>query len=41
MRTGHVQEALEETLKFQQAIEHRETSFVSHFRAWIESTDRK
>ncbi|KAF8341685.1 nucleoporin-interacting protein NIC96 [Amanita rubescens] len=41
IRTGHVQEALDEALKFQQAIEHRETSFVSHFRAWIESTDRK
>ncbi|KAF8624791.1 hypothetical protein AX15_005680 [Amanita polypyramis BW_CC] len=41
IRTGHYREALQEALKFQQAIEHREASFVNHFRAWIESTDRK
>ncbi|KAK2462123.1 hypothetical protein APHAL10511_006586 [Amanita phalloides] len=41
VRTGHIHEALEEALKFQQAIEHREASFVSHFKAWIESVDRK
>lgn len=41
VRTGHVQEALEEALHFQQAIDHREASFVNHFRTWIESPDRK
>ncbi|KAF8640887.1 hypothetical protein AX17_000535 [Amanita inopinata Kibby_2008] len=41
VRTGHVKEALEETLKFQQAIEHREANFTSHFQTWIESPDRK
>ncbi|EAU93284.1 nucleoporin-interacting protein NIC96 [Coprinopsis cinerea okayama7 len=41
VRTGHVREALNEALQFQQAIEHREPSFIGHFRTWIESTDRK
>ncbi|PFH50708.1 hypothetical protein AMATHDRAFT_144459 [Amanita thiersii Skay4041] len=41
VRTGHAREALEETLKYQQAIENRESSFVNHFTAWIESPDRK
>jgi hypothetical protein len=41
VRTGHVQEALGEALHYQQAIEHREASFVSHFRTWIESLDRR
>ena len=41
VRTGHPVEALSEALHFQQAIESRETSFVNHFRAWIESPDRK
>ncbi|KAI0053140.1 nucleoporin-interacting protein NIC96 [Auriscalpium vulgare] len=41
VRTGHHQEALAEALQYQQAIEHREDSFVSHFRVWIESADRR
>ncbi|KAA1475433.1 nucleoporin-interacting protein NIC96 [Dentipellis sp. KUC8613] len=41
VRTGHAQEALAEALQYQQAIEHREDSFVSHFRAWLESPDRR
>lgn len=41
VRTGHIQEALREALRFQQAIEHREASFVNHFRTWIESPERK
>ncbi|KAF9456680.1 nucleoporin-interacting protein NIC96 [Collybia nuda] len=41
VRTGHAQEALAEALQFQQVIDHREASFVNHFRTWIESPDRK
>ncbi|KAI0641165.1 nucleoporin-interacting protein NIC96 [Trametes meyenii] len=41
VRTGHAQEALEEATRCQQAIEHRESSFLSHLRAWVESTDRR
>lgn len=41
VRTGHVQEVLDEALHHQHAIEHREASFVSHFRTWIESPDRR
>ncbi|EMD30731.1 hypothetical protein CERSUDRAFT_89692 [Gelatoporia subvermispora B] len=41
VRTGHAQEALEEAVRYQQAIEHRESSFISHFRAWVESPDRR
>lgn len=41
IRTGHAQEALREALQFQQAIEHREASFVMQFRTWIESPERK
>ncbi|KAG1777297.1 nucleoporin-interacting protein NIC96 [Suillus placidus] len=41
VRTGHAQEALDEALKSQQAIEHREDSFVSHFRSWVESPERR
>ncbi|KAI0668697.1 nucleoporin-interacting protein NIC96 [Trametes maxima] len=41
IRTGHAQEALEEATRFQQAIEHRESSFLSHLRAWVESSDRR
>lgn len=41
VRTGHVQEALDEAVRSQQAIENREASFVSHFRAWVESPERK
>ncbi|EIW53679.1 NIC-domain-containing protein [Trametes versicolor FP-101664 SS1] len=39
--TGHAQEALEEATRLQQAIEHRESSFLSHLRAWVESADRR
>lgn len=41
IRTGHAQEALEEATRLQQAIEHRESSFLSHLRAWVESADRR
>jgi len=41
VRTGHVQEALVEATRFQQAIENREASFVTLFRTWIESPNRK
>lgn len=41
VRTGHAKEALDEAIKNQQAIEHREASFISHFRAWVESPDRR
>ncbi|KAH9855804.1 nucleoporin-interacting protein NIC96 [Lenzites betulinus] len=41
VRTGHGQEALDEATRFQQAIEHRESSFLSHLRAWVESADRR
>ncbi|KAI5989751.1 nucleoporin-interacting protein NIC96 [Pisolithus albus] len=41
VRTGHAREALDEALRCQAAIEHREPSFVSHFRSWIESPDRR
>ncbi|CCL98344.1 uncharacterized protein FIBRA_00338 [Fibroporia radiculosa] len=41
VRTGHTQEALAEAMQYQNAIEHRESGFLSHFRAWIESADRK
>lgn len=39
VRTGHTQEALDEAVRSQAAIEHRESSFLTHFRAWVESTD--
>ncbi|KAJ6614876.1 nucleoporin-interacting protein NIC96 [Mycena sp. CBHHK59/15] len=41
VRTGHYHEALDEALQFQQAIEHREASFINHFKTWIESPDRR
>lgn len=41
IRTGHAEEALVEAVQNQAAIEHRETSFVSHLRAWVESPDHK
>lgn len=41
IRTGHIMEALREAFQFQPAIEHREASFVNHFRTWIESPERK
>jgi hypothetical protein len=41
VRTGHIQEALDEALRMQPAIEHREAGFVHHFRTWAESSDRR
>ncbi|KAJ6569434.1 nucleoporin-interacting protein NIC96 [Mycena capillaripes] len=41
VRTGHYHEALEEAQQFQQAIEHREASFINYFKTWIESPDRR
>ena len=41
VRTGHSTEAVAEALRFQQAIESREASFVNHFRTWIDSPDRR
>ncbi|CAL1697354.1 unnamed protein product [Somion occarium] len=41
VRTGHAREALDEAIRHQQPIEHREASFISHFRAWVESPDRR
>ncbi|EGO19481.1 hypothetical protein SERLADRAFT_453453 [Serpula lacrymans var. lacrymans S7.9] len=41
VRSGHAQEALDEALRYQQAIEHREASFVNHFQSWIGSPDRR
>ncbi|OCH83853.1 nucleoporin-interacting protein NIC96 [Obba rivulosa] len=41
VRTSHAQEALDEAMRYQQAIEHRESSFLSHFRTWVESPDRR
>ncbi|KAG6840177.1 hypothetical protein C0991_008407 [Blastosporella zonata] len=41
VRTGHVEEALAEALKYQDAIQHRESSFLTHFKTWIESPERK
>jgi hypothetical protein len=36
-----MREALDEALAHRQAIEHREDSFVAHFRLWLESPDRR
>ncbi|KAJ7151727.1 nucleoporin-interacting protein NIC96 [Mycena filopes] len=41
VRTGHYHEALDEALQFQQVIEHREASFITYFKTWIESPDRR
>ncbi|KAN0129758.1 nucleoporin-interacting protein NIC96 [Lactarius tabidus] len=41
VRTGHAREALDEALAHRQAIEHREDSFVAHFRVWVESPDHR
>ncbi|KAF8665105.1 hypothetical protein AX16_000572 [Volvariella volvacea WC 439] len=41
IRTGHIQEALREVAQYQTAIEHREQSFVTYFRTWLESPDRR
>lgn len=41
MRTGHARDALDEALRCQAAIDHREASFVSHFKSWVESPDRR
>ncbi|KAI0028083.1 nucleoporin-interacting protein NIC96 [Vararia minispora EC-137] len=41
VRTGHAEDALAEAIQYQKAIEHREDSFVTHFRTWLESPDRR
>ncbi|KAG6850171.1 hypothetical protein H0H93_016851 [Arthromyces matolae] len=41
IRTGHAEDALAEALKFQDVIQHREVSFLAHFKTWIESPERK
>jgi hypothetical protein len=41
VRTGHVDEALDEALGAQRALESREPGFVAHFRAWAEAADRR
>ena len=41
VRTGHIDEALEEALHYQDAINRNEKGFVSFFRAWATSTERK
>jgi hypothetical protein len=41
VRTGHPQEAIDEAIRYQQAIDHREPSFLANFRTWLESPDRK
>jgi len=41
VRTGHPQEAIDEAMRYQQAIDHREPSFFANFKTWLESPDRK
>lgn len=41
IRTGHADEALNEAIMDQAAVEHKEPGFVSHLRAWSQSPDRK
>ncbi|EIW86265.1 nucleoporin-interacting protein NIC96 [Coniophora puteana RWD-64-598 SS2] len=41
LRTGHAEEALEEAVKLQAAIENRESGFVGHLRSWLESPERR
>lgn len=41
VRIGHAREALDEALAHRQVIEHREDSFVAHFRIWVESPDHR
>lgn len=41
VRTGHAEVALKEAIDHQQLIEYRELSFVSHFKTWVESPERK
>jgi hypothetical protein len=36
-----MREALDEAIAHRQAIEHREDSFVAHFRLWLESPDHR
>ncbi|KAI5120231.1 hypothetical protein M0805_000045 [Coniferiporia weirii] len=37
VRTGHTEEALNEAYQQQRALDHREPSFVTYFKTWIES----
>ncbi|KAF9818485.1 hypothetical protein IEO21_02723 [Rhodonia placenta] len=41
VRTGFAREALEEAYKQHVSIEHREPGFLSYFKAWIDSPDRR
>ncbi|EPQ61191.1 NIC-domain-containing protein [Gloeophyllum trabeum ATCC 11539] len=40
VRTGHAKEALKEVEQYQALVDRHETSFISHFRAWVESPDQ-
>lgn len=37
IRTGHTQEALSEAIGHESALNHREPSFLTYFKTWIDS----
>ena len=39
VRTGHAEEALQEAILHERALEHREPSFVTYFSTWVNSSD--
>jgi nuclear pore complex protein Nup93 len=41
VRTGNIAEALEEATRYRDMIERRESGFVSHFKTWLDSPDRR
>jgi nuclear pore complex protein Nup93 len=41
VRSGHIQEALQVVTDSENAINQRERSFVTFFKAWAESADRR
>ncbi|TDL28937.1 nucleoporin-interacting protein NIC96 [Rickenella mellea] len=41
VRTGHAQEALDEAIAHQHALDHREPSFLAYFKTWVESPDAR
>lgn len=41
VRTGYIAEALDEAVQYHTMIERREAGFVSHFRAWLDSPERR
>ncbi|KAF8905156.1 nucleoporin-interacting protein NIC96 [Mucidula mucida] len=41
VRTGYTEEALGEAIRYQDAINHNEKGFVTFFRAWVESPERR